>query len=108
MEALDLAIILLSGLVGATIFGFLRPDREDTKRALLSTGFGAVVSVICTPAACLYWKIPDIEYKIIVAFGIGLVGMTLCKIVVVSVQTEAHGVGPWFVKMLKKLFGVQG
>ncbi len=108
MEAADLAIILLGGLAGATVFGFVRPDREDNRRAVISTLLGTVISGACAPMACLYWGMQEIEYKGGVAFGIGLIGMTICRVIVVSMQTEANGIGPWFVKMIKKLFGVQG
>ena len=107
MGVIDLAIILLGGLAGATVFGFVRPDREDSTRAVFSTLLGTIISGAVTPMACLYWGMQDVEYKGGVAFGIGLIGMTICRIIVVSMQTEANGIGPWFVKMVKKLFGVQ-
>ncbi len=107
MEAAELAVMLLGALAGATVFGFVRPDREDRKRALLTASLGVIISMICTPGMCRYFSLEAIEYKVIVAFANGVGGMTICKAAIVAMQTEAPSVSQWVVKAVKKLFGIQ-
>lgn len=109
MGAVDLAAILFGGLIGATIFGFVRPDREDNKRALLSIAAGIAISLVTAPAICHYSKFHDWEYEAAVAFVIGLVGMTCCKILVAAIQTtKTEGLIPWLLLVAKKFLGIKG
>ncbi len=110
MEAIDWAAIFcmtLGSLAGASVFGFVRPDRENFKRALLTAGLGVVISMACTPGLCRYLGLEAIEYKVAFAFANGVGGMTVTKAAVVAMQTEAPSVGQWVVKAIKKLFGMQ-
>ncbi len=106
MEAADLAVILFGGIAGATVFGFVRPDRESHVRAAGTAGIGVLTSLFITPGICRYCDFDAIEYKAATAFAIGLIGMTICKIIVIAVQTEAGDAASWLKKAVKKFFGV--
>lgn len=109
MEALDLAAILCGGLAGSTIFGLLRPDKESNGRAVITILGGVMVSAVCTPAICRYDGLDAFEYRLIISFVIGLIGMASCKIVIVAIQTaKPEGAGKWFLDVAKKFLGIRG
>lgn len=97
-----------AGLSGSLVFAFVRPDREDWLRSMMSVLGGALTSFFLAPAFCEWRDLESVHAKHAVAFGFGLIGMIVCRLVVTSAQSESAKTA-WeaVFRGLKRMIGIK-